>query len=169
MNTKNLIVPGVLLTAALSLATVSGASAADAPAPVAAPAAASASPAAGAQLLAGHSTSVHVTVTNNTGQDLTLVDDYKPYGDWQDRFAPTLRAGEQTTAYATSLNIEGVDLAATYAGADGTSFHIGAYVPVVGFDSSQHDVTGSNAGRYTIHHSGVSGYNPSVTFTLDRL
>ena len=166
---KNLVVPGVLLTAAVSLVAVSGASAADVDAAGAAPASVSSSSRVGAQTLAAHSTSVRVTVTNDTGEDLTLVDDYKPYGDWQDRFAPTLRAGEQTTAYATSLNIEGVDLAATYATSDGTSFHVGAYVPVIGFDSMQHDVSGASAGRYTIHHSGVSGYNPAVTFTLDRL
>ncbi|WP_432565167.1 hypothetical protein [Kineococcus sp. SYSU DK003] len=163
-----LVASGAVLTAALSLTALSAASAdsttEQAPARAAAPASTTSSDAP----VLKSSTSVAITVVNNTGQTLTLLDQYKAHGSWGQQFPQTIGVGDSPTASASSSNVEGIDIAADYSAPDGTIFHLEAQVPFFGTDSTGQDVSGTNAALYTISHTSISGFNPTVTFTLGR-
>ncbi|WP_432571669.1 hypothetical protein [Kineococcus sp. SYSU DK005] len=165
---SNLIVSGAVLTAAASLVALSGASASSTPVQARPRAIAPAGAAPLEAPVLKSSTSVAITVVNNTGQELTLLDEYKAHGSWTQHFPQTIGLDASVTASASSSNVEGIDLAADYLTSDGTQFHLEAQVPFFGTDSTGQDIAGLNAALYTITHTSISGFNPSVTFTLGR-
>ncbi|NHC15924.1 hypothetical protein [Motilibacter deserti] len=112
------------------------------------------------------SSGVTVKIVNNTGKDLTRSSEYKPYGSWTTEFPATLPAGGTATAVVDSFSIEGAIAGATYVSADGTSFSATGYVPFAGSNSTSQDVSGTNAGSYTVDHHIDGGWHPTATFTL---
>ncbi|NHC16435.1 hypothetical protein, partial [Motilibacter deserti] len=109
--------------------------------------------------------SVKARVLNNTGQTLTRVSEDKT-GSWTTEFPTTLNPGDDVTAAVSSSNINGANAQAEYVAPDGTTFTIGAFVPLVGSNNTSQSVGGPNAGAYTIDHSIGGGYGPTATFNL---
>ncbi|NHC16436.1 FIMAH domain-containing protein, partial [Motilibacter deserti] len=109
--------------------------------------------------------SVKVRVLNNTGKALTRVSEDKT-GSWTTEFPQTLNPGDDVTAAVSSSNINGANAQAEYATADGTTFTIGGFVPLVGSNNTYQSVGGTNASAYAIDHSIGGGYSPTATFNL---
>lgn len=109
--------------------------------------------------------SITMSISNNTGLDLTLVSADNSYGKWTSQAPATISAGQQNVIVGdSSTNINGSAINLVYSTPTGATVTLSASVPLFGGNNT--DTSGTNAAGYTVDHHVGGGFHPTATFNF---